>query len=196
MKKILFILFLLPFFGKSQDVITMKDGSELSVKVIEIGIDDIKYRKEDNGPTYVMRKSDIFMIKYANGSKDVFKDVKQIDISIAKAQESDSIQNMFLQGQKDADKYYKGMNSGAGGTFLTTITLGGLLGVIPAAICSSHEPRRENLMLPNKNMYSNENYMDGYVSQAHKIKRRKVWTLFGIGCGINLIVFYNILHHG
>lgn len=55
------------------DVIVLKTGEEVSAKVTEIGQDEIKYKKCDNlsGPTYSMNKSDVFMIKYSNGTKDI-----------------------------------------------------------------------------------------------------------------------------
>ena len=57
-----------------QDVIIMKSGEEIPAIVIEVGIEVIKYKKKDNqqGPTYSIAKSDVFMIKYANGTKEVF----------------------------------------------------------------------------------------------------------------------------
>jgi hypothetical protein len=59
----------------AQDIITLKSGDEIKAKVQEIGTDNVKYKKYDNqnGPTYTLMKSDIFMIKYENGDKDVFK---------------------------------------------------------------------------------------------------------------------------
>ncbi len=58
------------------DMITMKNGDELKVKVIEINDKEIKYKRCDNldGPLITVNKSDVFMIKYANGTKEVFKD--------------------------------------------------------------------------------------------------------------------------
>ena len=60
----------------AQDVITLKTGEELKTKVIEITSTEIKYKKYDNqqGPIYTIEKAKIFMIKYENGSKDVFTD--------------------------------------------------------------------------------------------------------------------------
>lgn len=54
------------------DLITLKNGEEIKAVVTEVGTSEIKYKKCDNktGPTFIMMKSDIFMIKYANGSKD------------------------------------------------------------------------------------------------------------------------------
>ncbi|GHV35311.1 hypothetical protein FACS1894180_7240 [Bacteroidia bacterium] len=56
------------------DVITKKNGDQINAKVLEIGNDEVKYKKfgNENGPTYTISKSEIFTIKYANGSKDVF----------------------------------------------------------------------------------------------------------------------------
>lgn len=59
----------------AQDVMTMKNGDEVNVKIMEVDPDVVKYKKSNNldGPTYTESKSNIFMIKYKNGSKDVFK---------------------------------------------------------------------------------------------------------------------------
>ncbi len=57
------------------DLITLKNGEEVSVKVLEITSIEVKYKKCDapDGPLYVVKKSDVFMIKYANGTKEVLK---------------------------------------------------------------------------------------------------------------------------
>ena len=57
-----------------QDTIVKTDGNEIKAKVEEVMDTEIKYRKYDNlsGPVYTIKKSDIFMVKYENGSKDVF----------------------------------------------------------------------------------------------------------------------------
>jgi hypothetical protein len=56
--------------------IIKRDGDIILGKIIEVGITEIKYKKCDNleGPTYSILKSEVFMMKYANGSKDVFKE--------------------------------------------------------------------------------------------------------------------------
>ncbi|PCJ79920.1 MAG: hypothetical protein COA49_10225 [Bacteroidetes bacterium] len=68
------LLFLLIASNFSQDILTKNDGSELSVKVIEITEVLIKYKLYENldGPLYTIKKSNVFMIKYENGSKDLF----------------------------------------------------------------------------------------------------------------------------
>lgn len=80
MKK-LFLSFMLllstVFMGTvaAQDVITMKNGEEVKANVTEVTSSEIKYKRFDNpdGPTYTIRKSDAFMIKYKNGTKEVLE---------------------------------------------------------------------------------------------------------------------------
>lgn len=59
----------------AQDVITTKDGDEIYAKVIKIGESEIEYKKWSNleGPVYTLKTNNIFMVKYENGEKDVFK---------------------------------------------------------------------------------------------------------------------------
>ena len=75
MKKLLSItLLIITLQAISQDVIIKKTGDEIEAKVLEVGETIIKYKKFSNigGPSYSINKSDIFMIKYENGDKDVF----------------------------------------------------------------------------------------------------------------------------
>jgi hypothetical protein len=74
-----FILTFLIIFGvafncKSQDTIFQKNGETIKSQVIEVTQVEIKYKRFDNktGPTYTLNKSDVTMIKYENGTKDVF----------------------------------------------------------------------------------------------------------------------------
>lgn len=62
-------------FDDCGDILVMKNGDEVKVKVISVEISEIKYKKCSNpeGPTYTSKKSEVFMIKYKNGEKDVFK---------------------------------------------------------------------------------------------------------------------------
>ncbi len=76
MKRILTVLMLV--FGlmslSAQDVIVLRNADEIQAKVLQVGIDDIIYKKWDNqdGPSYQIAKKDVFYIVYANGNKDVF----------------------------------------------------------------------------------------------------------------------------
>jgi len=57
------------------DLIITNQGEEIESKIIEINVDIIKYKMFSNldGPIRVIRISEVFMIKYKNGDKEVFK---------------------------------------------------------------------------------------------------------------------------
>jgi hypothetical protein len=71
----------------AQDVIYKRNGDEINAKVTEIGTDDVKYKKFDNqdGPTYTISKSELIMIRYENGDKDMFNDYEKRDDKVVKA---------------------------------------------------------------------------------------------------------------
>ncbi|WP_439880826.1 hypothetical protein ACSX1A_16930 [Pontibacter sp. MBLB2868] len=60
--------------SQAQDLLLKRNGDEIQVKVQEIGLDVIKYKRFDNqeGPIFTIAKQDVFMIKYENGTKEVF----------------------------------------------------------------------------------------------------------------------------
>ena len=60
----------------SQDQMIFKNGNELAVKVIRVNTNNIVYKKFSNinGPEYTEQISNIFMIKYKNGEKDIFSE--------------------------------------------------------------------------------------------------------------------------
>lgn len=76
MKKIYTIVLLtvLALSAAAQDTITFRNGDELRVKVTEVSDFQIKYKlwNNQNGPVYTKNVSDIFMVKYEGGHKDVF----------------------------------------------------------------------------------------------------------------------------
>lgn len=61
----------------AQDQLTKRNGDELAVKVMEITPAEVKFRLASNpdGPLISIWKSDVFMIRYANGTKEVFNNL-------------------------------------------------------------------------------------------------------------------------
>jgi hypothetical protein len=69
------ILILLAGYGftaSAQDLLKLKSGKELKVKIIEEGTDIIKYREFENptGPLYSISRDKVAEIRYKKGSKD------------------------------------------------------------------------------------------------------------------------------
>lgn len=82
MKKILLLITL--YLASSiiciaQDIITLKNGSDVLAIVTEVGIDEIRYKLFDNqnGPLHILSKSEVFRITYENGKQESFVDEKQ-----------------------------------------------------------------------------------------------------------------------
>jgi hypothetical protein len=86
MKKLLLIILCLPIIGLGQDNIILKDGEEISSKILRINEENIEYKKSSNlqGPTYTLDKTDVFMIKYENGEKEVFSEKESYDKNSSK----------------------------------------------------------------------------------------------------------------
>ncbi len=172
-------------FSFAQDIITKTNGDEIKVKVLEVNQTEIKYKQFDNlnGPLFTISKSDILIIKYENGSKDVF-----LPEGSAKAKEKEkSDEEMRIKARKDAQFQYKARNTGAIWTAAGTIVFTPILGIIPAAITATEYPQYENLDIPDPKLIENEAYVRAYSAEAHKKKRKKVWTHFGIGSAIWLV---------
>jgi hypothetical protein len=185
MKKafLVFSQVLIVTFCFAQDVITKVNGDEIKSKILEVNQNEIKYKVFDyqSGPSYTISKSEIFMIRYENGSKDIFNDTKGKNNSMASLI---PIDEMRTKGREDASTYYKGRSTGAGWTLTTSILTSPLIALIPAIACSSSEPNEDNLNVPDAKLMRNADYKQAYVDQSHKIKKRKIWKNFGIGSGI------------
>ncbi|OFX70875.1 MAG: hypothetical protein A2X12_05000 [Bacteroidetes bacterium GWE2_29_8] len=170
----------------SQDIITKKTGEDISAKVSEITQTEIKYKKFDNleGPIVSILKSEVIMIRYENGTKDVFNETSaQSVVSSQTTVNNVTDEDMALKGREDAKANYRGAKSGAGWTAATTILFSPIIGVIPAVACSSAAPSDDNLNYRDNNLMKNTAYSKAYIDQAHKTKKKKVWTSFGIGSG-------------
>lgn len=171
-------------WGFSQDIITKTTGEDIQSKVLEITSSEVKYRKYDNlnGPIFTILKNEVLMVRYENGSKDIFNTEKKEAVKEIEKPAEDP----FFQGQADATRYYDGYKGAATGTLVASL-LSPLVGLIPAVACSSTPPTDENLHYPNAELMKNPNYYNGYVQNAKKIKRGKVWKNWGIAFGINIV---------
>lgn len=185
MKKLLFTFIISLFYlsGYSQDIITKKNSEDISAKVIEVTSTEIKYKRFDNqsGPLFTINKSDVLMIRYENGTKDIFSDVKQPSTTSS----NDEMKN---KGRQDAMVQYRGKNSGATWTGVTTILFSPVLGIIPAVGCTSTEPQDKNLDYTNSELMKDNSYNLSYREQAHKMKKKKVWTNYGLSSAAWLLL--------
>jgi hypothetical protein len=164
-----------------QDLITKKNGDDIKAKVLEVTLSEIKYKKYENidGPIYSLLTKELLIIRYENGSKDLFN------------QGTPTISN-FDQGQIDASKFYYVSKSDESLVFTTTSLLTPIAGGIAAAITNSKEIKDENLNYLNKTLIDNLEYKNGYKQMASKMRKKKILEKFFIGAGFNiaLILFF------
>lgn len=57
----------------AQDRIIKLDRSEINCKVSEIGITEIKYKKDPDGPIYITKKNEVYKIIFENGTEEILK---------------------------------------------------------------------------------------------------------------------------
>lgn len=62
------------FVTNAQDLITTKQGEDIEAKILEVSPKEVKYKKFSNldGPTFTLNRSDIVMVRYENGEKEIF----------------------------------------------------------------------------------------------------------------------------
>lgn len=181
---LLFILFVCSSnIIKAQDTLSMRSGENILVKVIEVGTTEVKYKKQDNlnGPAFSVLKSDLLMIKYENGTKDDFSSIKKIEEKVV------GVENMFVQGQNDAVKYYKdNKTAGTAALLLPTVSSGRPFSVLftrkaVELLTSDSKIKDENLGYPNLSLMKNEQYAKGYQQKAKEIQKNKVRSNYIIG---------------
>jgi hypothetical protein len=94
MRKISFLLVILLFaasFSYAQDKIYRKNGKIIAAKIIEIGVDEIKYKEFNNpdGPVYVLEADRINKVVFENGKVEKFtvdiKDPEKYEGQLRKA---------------------------------------------------------------------------------------------------------------
>ena len=175
MKKIFFTAWALScmsILSFGQDLITKKNGEDIKAKVTEVTLSEIKYKKFENleGPIYSLLIKDVLIIRYENGSKDLF------------TQDTPSISN-FEQGQLDASKFYYVPKSDESLVLTTTTLLTPVVGGIAAAIESN-----KDLNYLNKTLINNTEYKNGYKQMAIKIRKKKIYNKFLLGTGFNLAI--------
>jgi hypothetical protein len=188
-------LMLITAITNAQDIITKKNGDDIQAKVIEITLNELKYKNFNNldGPIISILKSDVILVRYENGSKDVFADEKPVSIEIGK--ELLDEETATFNGSNDAIRYYRGYGGAGSGTLVTGLFAGSIFALIPAILTSSSVPKDENLNYPSASLMKNPEYSTAYTQKAFKIKKKRVWNNYFYALAGNVvgyILLYNI----
>ncbi|HET6243348.1 MAG: hypothetical protein H0V01_11280 [Bacteroidetes bacterium] len=179
MKIILFIflaLFSISFSVKGQDTIITVNGEILTGKIIEIGIKYVEFNRP-SGLNASLPLLEVFMIKYANGTKEVFPGHLDTEIeAIGKSSTTD----LYFKGKEDVEKYYSGT---------TPFCLGGIspvcLPILPIVILaySSSNPNPSPKIVSDPTLMKNPDYMKGYKDQYRlkSVKKAALGSIIGTG---------------
>ncbi len=151
--------------SNAQDVMIFRNGDEVNVKVTEVSLTEVKYKRGDvpDGPVYTVLKNDVFMIKYPNGVKEVFNN------NAAAPTPATTIGNTALQSgidkykpvQNDYDKYMRMYNRRkVSGTICTSI--GVPFVVLGVSLLAGGISANELYSARNYNNSYNNGYYDNY----------------------------------
>jgi hypothetical protein len=160
----------------AQDIIYKTSGEEIKAKVIEINPTRVLFKQPDlfADSLFSLARQDVFMVKYANGAKELLQDQVE-EISPAAVERSPA--ELVQLGRLDARRSYTGNKA------ITGAALTGFL-FFPAVVVIAAVPPKITLNdVPDHQLLSNPYYYKGFRSQAHKKKLGKV----AIGGAVGLL---------
>lgn len=181
----------------AQDVIILNSGDTLEAVVQKVGQPEIEYKRWDNqeGPVYTLRRYQVNRIIYANGTTDVFTETGVSNDTTAGIKENvwqedygDLTEvDLYKLGERHANEHYNAKRNfwaGYGCGF------GYYFGWIGPLIIKGKPVKHHNLLYPNENLWNDPAYQIGYINEAQRKKKVKVWTGWaaGLATEIALIV--------
>ncbi len=173
---LLFFAFISIYSAVAQDIISLKSGNDLKGKIIRLNPKDIVFIPTGVSDTIIMWRDDVVKLKYQNGTIINLADDKKISENPGTVYDS-----MYYAGVSDAAKYYTGYKGASTGVLVSGLIFP--FNIIPAIVCSATTPDEQSLGYRDSTQMKNPAYNYGYKNQAHKIKKKKVWTNYAIGSG-------------
>lgn len=166
-------------FANAQDVITKRNGEEIRGTVTMTSPSELHYipSGQQDSSIVILPVSELFMVKYEDGRKDVFETQNNQSIESAST-------NNCAQGRSDAKRYYTGYKGAGTAALLTTLLVGPIYSLIPTIAMATTPPSNKNLDYPSAKQFENKEYYRCYKNEAKRKKSNKVWTNFGIGTGV------------
>lgn len=179
-----------------KDFIVFTDGRRYdNVTIIKKTSSQIQYRYGDNSKTNIENDKRVAYYQMKGKRYDlnpltVTEDIPNpVQTQVSQVQAEPAVKpvtllsdtEMYERGRADAVRYYRGHRGAGGGTLAATLLTTPVLGLIPAVACASTPPKPHTLMYPNAELFKNASYANGYMLQAHKRKKGKVWLNWAIG---------------
>ncbi|MGZ5245105.1 MAG: hypothetical protein ACXWDO_06245 [Bacteroidia bacterium] len=180
MKYIFFSLvcFLSVFSLRAQDRIVTIHGDEIVGKIVVIDTASVHYFPIDttsDNPAiqeiHIINKSDIFMITYANGSKDVFTENLPGEKPEEASNNNATYNDNYLLGEQDAKQRFDGS-----GAFVA-----GFIGLIPGVIVTVSTPQIRPSKVSDPSLITDASYRRGYKKAASNKKLQNAAAGYAAG---------------
>lgn len=179
------VILLLSIAGQAQDFLVTRKLDTIYCRIIALQGDSVVYSTPNNAGHSTMGRSNLLQLNYASGVEiNIENTILAPNYDQAIPTTSDS---MYHLGVKHARLYYTDYKAAGTGTLLTSFFVP--YGLIPAIACSATPPNYSHMNVPNPKLLSDPNYYKGYRTEAHKIKRKKVWKNFAIGTGASVVAY-------
>ncbi|PVY42196.1 hypothetical protein [Pontibacter virosus] len=182
-------LLLIVFLGMqqvllAQDIIVKVSGEELAARVLEITLHEVLYQHPDSlsGITRRMPKAEVFMVKFENGTKEVFE--QHVADTLGVLTEGMTPEQLHALGVADAKQYYKG-NGAMWGSAASSMVMFPI-GLAGSLVIGATPPKVKADRVSDIRMLEDQAYLNGYKEQAARKKRGKALAGVGIGAGIQL----------
>ena len=181
-------IILLLFLSSSafaQDYIILHSGQEIKAKILDFHETTISYRMFDDmsGDINIIDKEDILIIKYQDGSTIVLQNIKSnSDTNNVKVFLKTDLKAIAI---KDAQENYTTALPAVGSSCCTATCIP--IGLPVATIIASQPPKLENLNI-SKEFEKNQEYINYYTKEAHKIKQKKILIGTAIAIPINILI--------
>ncbi|SHJ42210.1 hypothetical protein SAMN02745146_3114 [Hymenobacter daecheongensis DSM 21074] len=172
--------------AQAQDTILRTNGEEIPAKVLTIQPEKISYAlPAAPADTLYLPVTDVFMIRYANGTKEMI-----YTATYAAAAPALTPEQARRQGELDARQYFKSPGAfwGTFGATVVTTSVGWLGGVATGAAIAASRPPVHNLMVSDDKLLRNQDYVRGYQRQAQRQKLGKAAAGFGAGVGTSVAI--------
>lgn len=166
----------------AQDFIVKVNGDEIPARVMEITLQEVVYLQPDTTEemTFRIPKKEVFMIRFGNGTKEVF--TENLPEQKAIAEEALSAEQLYRLGTRDAILYYKGNGVMWGSAASTALLFP--YGLAGAAILGFTPPGLHPDKVSDVGLLSYPEYVRGYQGQAKRQKRKKAAAGAGIGAAV------------
>ncbi|OWP64327.1 hypothetical protein CDA63_04645 [Hymenobacter amundsenii] len=181
----------------------LTNGDELPGRVLAILPGYIRYLAASPGPagtapdTLQLATAQVFLIRYVNGTKDVFRPAAAAS-EAASPLLGLSTEQRYERGRQDSRRYYQPAKGVFWGTFAGTVATGGYGGPVVGGAIALTPPSRSNLNAPETTLLNDPAYYKGYRQQAQNRKLGKAAAGFGVGLGalatIGVIIFIAVVN--